>query len=195
MPLWRITPCSSITTVHSLQCRNPSRSFPPPHLITCDRSSSLSWISAGSPSRASRTSAPPRAELYAQRRRGDPAVILILAYTYFCLAWNYVSTPCVPASGPCEREVPLSESVLTREQLDDAVSACGEFGADNRAGINRTLHRISCIRNRAGGIVRPRLACLDPHGLAHVAVSLAPPATQPVHSMHPASSQHSTQLR
>jgi stage III sporulation protein SpoIIIAA len=29
----------------------------------------------------------------------------------------------------------------------------GEFGGDNRAGINRTLHRISCIRNRAGRII------------------------------------------
>ena len=29
----------------------------------------------------------------------------------------------------------------------------GEFGGDNRAGINRCLHRISCIRNRDGQIV------------------------------------------
>ena len=29
----------------------------------------------------------------------------------------------------------------------------GEFGADNRAGINKTLHRISAIRNRAGKVV------------------------------------------
>ena len=29
----------------------------------------------------------------------------------------------------------------------------GEFGEDNRAGIDRTLHRISCLRNRDGGIV------------------------------------------
>ncbi|CAI5529102.1 unnamed protein product [Closterium sp. Naga37s-1] len=29
----------------------------------------------------------------------------------------------------------------------------GEFGADNRAGIDRTLHRISAIRNRAGRII------------------------------------------
>lgn len=51
------------------------------------------------------------------------------------------------------REVALSDTPLTREQLDAAIATCGEFGADNRAGINRTLHRISCIRNRAGGIV------------------------------------------
>ena len=29
----------------------------------------------------------------------------------------------------------------------------GEFGGDNRAGIDRTLHRISAIRNRSGKIV------------------------------------------
>ena len=29
----------------------------------------------------------------------------------------------------------------------------GEFGDDNRAGIDRTLHRISCMRNRDGVIV------------------------------------------
>ncbi len=29
----------------------------------------------------------------------------------------------------------------------------GEFGGDNRAGIDRTLHRISCIRNRSGRII------------------------------------------
>jgi len=29
----------------------------------------------------------------------------------------------------------------------------GEFGGDNRAGIDKTLHRISCIRNRAGRVV------------------------------------------
>lgn len=41
-----------------------------------------------------------------------------------------------------------------------SVTAChlrqpqvGEFGGDNRAGIDKTLHRISCIRNRAGRVV------------------------------------------
>ncbi len=29
----------------------------------------------------------------------------------------------------------------------------GDFGGDNRAGIDKTLHRISCIRNRRGQIV------------------------------------------
>ena len=29
----------------------------------------------------------------------------------------------------------------------------GEFGGDNRAGIDRTLHRISCMRNRTGRVI------------------------------------------
>ena len=29
----------------------------------------------------------------------------------------------------------------------------GEFGGDNRAGIDRTLHRISCLRNRDGRVI------------------------------------------
>ena len=33
------------------------------------------------------------------------------------------------------------------------ITQVGEFGEDNRAGIDRTLHRISCLRNRDGGIV------------------------------------------
>jgi stage III sporulation protein SpoIIIAA len=33
------------------------------------------------------------------------------------------------------------------------VQRIGNFGEDNRAGIERTLHRISCIRNREGRIV------------------------------------------
>jgi stage III sporulation protein SpoIIIAA len=51
------------------------------------------------------------------------------------------------------REVMLSESEVTPEDIDYAVSRIGEFGGDNRAGIERTLHRISCLRNRRGRIV------------------------------------------
>ncbi|MEM6453661.1 MAG: R3H domain-containing nucleic acid-binding protein [Acidobacteriota bacterium] len=37
--------------------------------------------------------------------------------------------------------------------LAAVVERVGDFGRDNRAGIERTLHRISAIRNRAGAIV------------------------------------------
>jgi stage III sporulation protein SpoIIIAA len=50
-------------------------------------------------------------------------------------------------------DVPLAATPLSRAQLDAAVAACGDFGGDNRAGIDRTLHRVSAIRNRAGAVV------------------------------------------
>src|ERR1041384_6359286 len=51
------------------------------------------------------------------------------------------------------REVVLSEREVTESDLEYVVAHIGEFGEDNRAGIERTLHRISCIRNRRGRIV------------------------------------------
>ncbi len=50
-------------------------------------------------------------------------------------------------------EVILSDDEVTQEDIDSVVSRIGEFTTDNRAGIERTLHRISCIRNRKGRIV------------------------------------------
>lgn len=50
-------------------------------------------------------------------------------------------------------EVILSDEEVTDEDVDYVVSRIGEFTSDNRAGIERTLHRISCIRNRKGRIV------------------------------------------
>ena len=52
-----------------------------------------------------------------------------------------------------DRELPLSAQEITHEQLETVAQRLGEFGDDNRAGIARTLHRISCIRNRRGDIV------------------------------------------
>lgn len=50
-------------------------------------------------------------------------------------------------------EATLTETEITRAELDYVVEHIGEFGGDNRAGIERTLHRISCIRNRRGDVV------------------------------------------
>lgn len=47
----------------------------------------------------------------------------------------------------------LAEEAVSAEDLQYAVEQVGEFGGDNRAGIDKTLHRISCIRNRAGRVV------------------------------------------
>ena len=57
-----------------------------------------------------------------------------------------------------EARVPGREIVLDRRPVSEADLAyvaehVGEFGEDNRAGIERTLHRISAIRNRSSRIV------------------------------------------
>ncbi len=52
-----------------------------------------------------------------------------------------------------EQEVILSEREVTQADLEHVVSRIGEFTGDNRAGIERTLHRISAILNRHGRIV------------------------------------------
>jgi len=50
-------------------------------------------------------------------------------------------------------EVELSTTEVTQAEIDYVVNHISAFGEDNRAGIERTLHRISCIRNRQGRIV------------------------------------------
>ena len=59
---------------------------------------------------------------------------------------------------PAESRFPQREVVLNPKEVDEpdinyVVSRIGSFGDDNRAGIERTLHRISAIRNRQGRIV------------------------------------------
>src|SRR5207244_9843886 len=51
------------------------------------------------------------------------------------------------------QEIILSSQPVTDEDLQFVVERVGMFGEDNRAGIERTLHRISAIRNRSGRIV------------------------------------------
>ena len=52
-----------------------------------------------------------------------------------------------------QREVVLNPKEVSQPDVDYIVSRIGSFGDDNRAGIERTLHRISAIRNRKGCIV------------------------------------------
>lgn len=59
----------------------------------------------------------------------------------------------LPAARYIDREVVLSDKEVTREDLDKMESRIGEFDADNRAGMERTLHRISAIRNRRNEII------------------------------------------
>jgi stage III sporulation protein SpoIIIAA len=50
-------------------------------------------------------------------------------------------------------DITLDDQDVTRSDLDNVVQRIGDFGADNRAGIERTLHRISAIRNRRGEVI------------------------------------------
>ena len=52
-----------------------------------------------------------------------------------------------------QRELILNSRKVDRDDIDYVVSHVGEFTGDNRAGIERTLHRISAIRNRNGHII------------------------------------------
>jgi len=47
----------------------------------------------------------------------------------------------------------LDDSAVTHDDLQYVASRVGQFTRDNRAGIERTLHRISAMRNRLGQIV------------------------------------------
>lgn len=58
-----------------------------------------------------------------------------------------------PLARLVDRTVTIGAEPVGREMLEAVVGAVGAFGADNRAGIEGTLHRISAIRNRRGDIV------------------------------------------
>ena len=47
----------------------------------------------------------------------------------------------------------LAEGPVDAQALQDVLARVGELGGDNRAGIERTLHRVSAIRNRQGRVV------------------------------------------
>lgn len=59
----------------------------------------------------------------------------------------------VPTARYLEGEMVLLEEEVTRDDIDAIVNNIGTFDADNRAGLERTLHRISGIRNRRGDVV------------------------------------------
>ncbi|MFT3890355.1 MAG: R3H domain-containing nucleic acid-binding protein [Anaerolineales bacterium] len=59
----------------------------------------------------------------------------------------------VPTIRFVDNELDLRDTEITRDEIDYVDERTGEFDADNRAGIERTLHRISAIRNRRGAVV------------------------------------------
>src|SRR6267378_3928900 len=56
-------------------------------------------------------------------------------------------------SGRWDEEIELlADHPVSGSDLDHVANNVGQFGDDNRAGIERTLHRVSAIRNRSGRI-------------------------------------------
>jgi len=58
-----------------------------------------------------------------------------------------------PEARFANRVLYIEKDVVSEEDIDFVTAKVGEFTADNRAGIERTLHRISAMRNRRGKIV------------------------------------------
>ena len=52
-----------------------------------------------------------------------------------------------------KREVTLDKKEVDESDINYVITRIGKFGEDNRAGIERTLHRISAIRNRREDVV------------------------------------------
>ena len=47
-----------------------------------------------------------------------------------------------------DKEIVLNDREVTGDDLDHVETRIGDFGGDNRAGIERTLHRISAMHRR-----------------------------------------------
>jgi len=52
-----------------------------------------------------------------------------------------------------QRELILDSQEITEQDIEYVTARISDFSGDNRSGIERTLHRISAIRNRKGRIV------------------------------------------
>ena len=59
----------------------------------------------------------------------------------------------LPEARFLNREIFLGDHEVTQADIEHVTSRIGTFSGDNRAGLTRTLHRISAIRNREGTIV------------------------------------------
>ncbi len=59
----------------------------------------------------------------------------------------------VPIARYLDSEVVLSDVDVSAAEIDAVIDKVGKFDADNRAGIERTLHRVSAILNRKGEVV------------------------------------------
>ena len=59
----------------------------------------------------------------------------------------------VPEARVLDESIVLDSQEVTEEDIQHVIERVGNFGDDNRAGVERTLHRISAIRNRNKKIV------------------------------------------
>ncbi len=59
----------------------------------------------------------------------------------------------LPEARFTDREMILSDTEVSQAELNYVTDRIGDFMGDNRAGIERTLHRISGIRNRLGKVI------------------------------------------
>ncbi|MBX5480476.1 MAG: AAA family ATPase [Myxococcaceae bacterium] len=59
----------------------------------------------------------------------------------------------LPEARLASRTVVLAEAPVTDAELEHVLSHLSPLGEDNRAGIERTLHRVSAIRNRRGRVI------------------------------------------
>jgi len=84
---------------------------------------------------------PPIAEPLGGANRGDELLELVLDLGR------------LPEARFINHELQLSQEEISKEEIDYVVSRISEFDGDNRAGIERTLHRISALRNRKGDVV------------------------------------------
>src|SRR5262245_43186074 len=85
---------------------------------------------------------PPRlGQVLEERLAGDPLIEVVLDLGR------------LPEARYPDRGEILSAEPVGREDIAHVVERVGRFGEDNRAGIERTLHRISAMRNRVGTII------------------------------------------
>ena len=59
----------------------------------------------------------------------------------------------LPEARFSDRVTYIRNEPVTKEEIQHCIERVGMFSSDNRAGIERTLHRISAIRNRTGDII------------------------------------------
>ncbi|MCC7434390.1 MAG: AAA family ATPase [Methanoregulaceae archaeon] len=52
-----------------------------------------------------------------------------------------------------DRTERMDDVIVTEHDIEFVIRQIGDFGSDNRAGIERTLHRISCMRNRHNKVI------------------------------------------